>query len=139
MSHHVTVLLVEDNADHAVLIRLAAERALPGLDVHVARDGREAIDYLAGSPPFEDREQHPRPDLVILDLLMPRVDGFGVLEWIGSQPGMDPMPVVILTSSVNPADETKALALGARAFHSKPGDLLELAELVKAIVDEHVS
>jgi two-component system response regulator len=129
-----TLLVVEDASDHAALVRVAARRAFPGLDVRVAGDGREGIAYLAGNPPFQDRGSHPFPDLMILDLIMPDIDGFGVLEWIRDAWHPRPLPVVVLTSSSNPRDEGRALALGAAAFHRKPAKLEDLGELVRDIV-----
>ena len=111
-----TLLVIEDARDHAILVRVAARRALPGLDVRVAGDGREGIAYLAGTPPFQDRRSHPTPDLIILDLLMPDVDGFEVLEWMAESRGMGQVPVVVLTSSEKPEHEERSLALGAKAF-----------------------
>lgn len=130
-----TVLVVEDNSDHALLVQLAAERVDPSLDVHVAPDGREAVAYLSGEPPYDDRSTHPFPSLVMLDLIMPRLDGFGVLDWIGHQSGLRDLPVVVLTSSVNPGDESRAAAGGARAFHTKPADMEQLGATVRAIVE----
>jgi DNA-binding response OmpR family regulator len=96
-----TLLVIEDARDHALLVRVAARRAAPGLDVRVAGDGREGIAYLEGTPPFQDRRSHPLPDLIILDLLMPDLDGFAVLEWLREHQ-FNNMPVVVLTSSDNP-------------------------------------
>ena len=133
-----TILVVEDNRDHALLVRIAAQRAFPELDVRVAGDGGEAIAYLAGTPPFQDRPAHPYPDLVVLDLLMPGTDGFAVLEWVRGQGGSRTPPVVVLTSSLNPNDEARALQLGAQAFHTKPAGLEELGQVVNDIVQEWI-
>ena len=133
-----TLLVVEDARDHAILVRVAARRALPGLDVRVAGDGREGIAYLAGTPPFQDRRSHPVPNLIILDLLMPEVDGFAVLEWMGQQRVTAQVPVVVLTSSENPEHEGRAMTLGARAFHRKPAELEALGDVVRDIVEEWV-
>ncbi len=130
-----TVLVVEDNPDHAILVRIAARRAHPGLDVRVVENGDQAIAYLAGTGQFGDRVSHPFPRLVILDLVMPQTDGFGVLEWVGSRPELSDLSVVALTSSVNPGDEVRALQLGAEAFYHKPADLDELGETVRTIVE----
>jgi len=134
-----TLLVIEDARDHAILVRVAARRALPGLDVRVAGDGREGIAYLAGTPPFQDRRSHPTPNLIILDLLMPDVDGFAVLEWMGEQRVPARVPIVVLTSSENPAHEGRSLDLGARAFYKKPADLEALGDVVREIVAEWIS
>ncbi len=133
-----TLLVIEDARDQAILVGVAARRAHPGLEVHIAGDGREGIAYLAGSPPFQDRGSHPVPDLIILDLVMPEVDGFGVLEWIGEQQDFVEIPVVVLTSSMNPDDEGRALDLGAKAVHKKPTDLGGLGNVVREIVLEWI-
>lgn len=133
-----TLLVIEDARDHAILVRVAARRALPGLDVRVAGDGREGIAYLAGTPPFQDRRSHPVPQLIILDLLMPEVDGFAVLEWLRDQPAAARVPVVVLTSSEHPEHETRSLSLGAKAFYRKPADLDQLGDVVRDIVEEWV-
>ncbi len=133
-----TLLVVEDARDQALLVRVAARRALPGLDVRVAGDGREGIAYLAGTPPFQDRRSHPMPDLIILDLLMPEVDGFEVLQWIGANLGARKPPVVILTSSEAVEHEDRSLQLGAKAFYLKPSSPGELGEIVRTIVEERL-
>ena len=133
-----TLLVIEDAREHAILVRVAARRALPGLDVRVAGDGREGIAYLAGTPPFQDRRSHPLPDLVILDLLMPEVDGFAVLEWIAQARGTSRLPVVVLTSSESADHERRSLELGARAFYKKPTDIDALGAVVRDIVMEWV-
>lgn len=133
-----TLLVIEDARDHALLVRVAARRALPGLDVRVAGDGREGIAYLAGTPPFQDRRSHPLPDLIILDLLMPEIDGFAVLEWMREQRPPVSVPVVVLTSSQAGDHESRSLELGAKAFYRKPGDLDTLDGVVRSIVEEWV-
>ena len=133
-----TLLVIEDARDHALLVRVAARRAMPGLDVRVAGDGREGIAYLAGTPPFKDRRSHPLPDLIILDLLMPDVDGFEVLEWMSGTRGMGRIPVVVLTSSEAPEHEGRSLELGARKFYKKPPDLDSLGEVVREIVEDWI-
>ena len=133
-----TLLVIEDAREHAILVRVAARRALPGLDVRVAGDGREGIAYLAGTPPFQDRRSHPVPSLIILDLIMPEVEGFEVLRWIKEKGGQDMMPVVVLTSSMDPEAEAKSLALGAAAFYQKPADLDGLGKVVREIVESYL-
>ena len=129
-----TLLVVEDSSDHAALIRVAARRAFPGLDVRVAGDGREGIAYLEGTPPFQDRRSHPFPDLVILDLIMPNIDGFGVLEHARSRNWRDPFPIVVLTASPDPSARERSLEMGADAYFAKPEGLDELGRVVGEIV-----
>jgi len=133
-----TLLVIEDAREHAILVRVAARRALPGLDVRVAGDGREGIAYLAGTPPFQDRRSHPIPGLIILDLIMPQIDGYAVLAWIGEQKSPVRPPVVVLTSSPDPAAEARSLDLGARAFYRKPDNLDQLGQAVKEIVESYL-
>lgn len=132
-----TLLVIEDARDEAMLVRVAARRAMPGLDVRVAGDGREGIAYLAGTPPFQDRRSHPLPNLVILDLKMPDVDGFQVLQWIRDQ-GLGETPVVVLTGSDTDEDRERAASLGARAYYTKPSTLPELSETIREIVESWI-
>lgn len=129
-----SLLVIEDARDQAVLVGVAARRAHPGLNVHICGDGREGIDYLAGAPPFDDRRNHPLPDLVILDLIMPDVDGFAVLEWLRRRPEPLEAPVAVLTASPRPEDEERARELGATGVFRKPTEVGELGEVVKEIV-----
>lgn len=112
-------LLVEDDPDEVFLIN----RALAGLSVkpdfrHV-KDGEEAIRYLAGDGRYSDREKHPIPDLVLLDIKTPKRDGFEVLKWIRTRmpPGL---PVLMLSSTDQPESVRRAYAMGASSFLMKP-------------------
>jgi len=134
-----TLLVIEDAREHAILVRVAARRAVPGLDVRVAGDGREGIAYMAGTPPFQDRRSHPTPALIILDLIMPEVDGFAVLEWLREHKPAERVPVVVLTSSPDPAAEERSMSLGSVAFYRKPENLDQLGVVVKEIVENHLS
>jgi CheY-like chemotaxis protein len=133
-----TLLVIEDARVDAMLIRVAARRSMPGLDVRVAGDGHEGIAYLEGLPPFQERRSHPFPDLVILDLIMPIVDGFGVLEWFEERKGQRRVPVVVLTGSKDPEHEERSRSLGATGFHRKPEDPEGLVDTVRRIVEEHL-
>ena len=133
-----TLLVIEDSSDQALLFAAAARRARAGLAVHTVGDGLEGIAYLGGLPPFEDRLEHATPDLIILDLIMPEVDGFEVLAWIRDcQPALD-VPVVVLTASPSEGDMLRARQLGAREVHRKPADLDQLTELVRSVVDRWI-
>ena len=134
-----TLLVIEDAQDQAILVGVAARNAHPGLSVHIAGDGQEGIDYLSGTAAVADPPRNATPDLVILDLMMPVVDGFGVLQWIRDQMGRPPFPVVVLTGAPNPKNEARALDLGAREVHEKPTDLDGLGVAVRAIVRRWIS
>lgn len=130
--------MIEDARDEAILVGIAARRCYPGLLVRTAYDGAEGAAYLAGVHPFEDRDANPLPDLIILDLFMPEVDGFAVLNWLRKRPVLARIPVVVLTSSGNPADESRARWLGARVVYRKPENLAELGEVVTEIVEMYI-
>ena len=133
-----TLLVIEDAQDQATLLAHAARRCHPGIMVHITSDGYEGCSYLANVAPFEDPHRHPRPSLVLLDLYMPELDGFGVLKWIRGRSALADVPVVVLTSSGRPEDETRARWLGARAVYRKPADIDELGLLVREIVEEYI-
>jgi len=134
-----TLLVIEDARDQAILVGVAARNAHPGLVVHIAEDGQQGIDYLSGIAAMTNPPTNATPDLVILDLMMPVVDGFGVLEWIRDQMGGAPFPVVVLTGAPNPSNEARARDLGAADVHRKPTDLDGLGVAVREIVRRWIS
>ena len=121
------ILQVEDHVDDVFLLKHALERAEVVAPVYVARDGQEAIDYLAGTGSFADREAFPIPSLVLLDLNIPRVPGLEVLAWIRRQRALDTLTVFVLSTSDAPTHVKTANHLGANAYFTKP---LKLAERV---------
>ena len=133
-----TLLIIEDARDEAILVEHAARRCHPGIQVRVCADGFEGCAYLAGVPPFDDRHRHPRPDLVILDLYMPEIDGFAVLNWMRRRIELADIPVAVLTSSSRPEDESRARWLGARSVHLKPASIDDLGLTVREIVEEYI-
>lgn len=128
-----TILLVEDEASDALLIQRALCKADVASAIQVVEDGETAIAYLAGSGAYADRERHPLPVLVLLDLKMPRKSGFEVLVWLRAQPGLRRLPVVVLTSSKEPADIRRAHELGANSYLVKPLAFDALLEMVQAL------
>jgi CheY-like chemotaxis protein len=129
-----TLLVIEDAGDQALLVGVAARRAHPGLDVEAANNGAEGIAYLRESAPFSEQPTRATPDLIILDLFMPELDGFDVLRWIQERQDPPPFPVVVLTGSPKPEDDAFARELGAVAVHQKPTALDALGEVVQTIV-----
>jgi CheY-like chemotaxis protein len=132
----VRILLVEDNLDDIEITRLALKRCRVANHLAIVRDGQEALDYLARKGDYRD-ESAPRPDLVLLDLNLPRLNGIEVLEHIRTspEPEVRAVPVIMLTASNSPDDIDRAYRAGANAFVTKPVDfdgftraLEELAE-----------
>jgi len=136
-THHgsQTVLYVEDSPDDFLLLKLASRRCGTPFSLQHADDGDKAIAYLSGTGEYADREEHPFPDLVLLDLKMPRLDGFEVLQWIRANPATKSLPVVVLAGSAFRADIRRALELGANSYASKPARFNELEVLVDQIAD----
>ena len=133
MSDQALILLVEDREDDILLIRKAFERTSTNNPLQVVRDGEEAISYLAGDGKFSNRAEYPLPWLILLDLKMPRVDGFEVLKWIRKQPGFSSLIVVVLTSSEQIRDVNRAYQLGANSFMVKPLDFQNIVEMSRVI------
>ena len=125
------ILLVEDSVDDQVLIRRAFTRAKLLNPLHIVDDGDKAIAYLAGEPPYDNREANPLPAIILLDLKLPRRSGHEVLKWIRGRNGeLARIPVVILTSSNEKADISRAYDLGANSYLVKPVDFEGLLQMV---------
>ena len=118
------VLLVEDNTADVIMIRQALYECPVPVNLHIARDGQQALLMLTNS--------YFKPDLIILDLNIPKITGPALLgKWrVGTT------PVVVFSSSANPAERARSLALGAREFVSKPMDLDEFSDAVCGIVEK---
>ncbi len=129
MDAHVTVLVAEDDSDDAFFLKRAFFKAGIDAPVHLVRDGQEVIDYLSGVPPYDDREAYPLPGLLLLDLKMPRVTGFEVLQWLQEHPSLRRIPVVVLSGSGRPVDVERAYSLGANYYAIKPQDVDQLLGL----------
>ena len=133
MIEKALILLAEDEQTDAYFIQWANKKAgLPHEIFHVA-DGQEAIDYLSGRPPYDDRTRHPFPHLLLLDLKMPRLTGFDVLSWLKQDSDFPELPVVVLSSSNYPADIDQARKLGATDYKIKPGNPQLLVEMLQEL------
>lgn len=128
MSDQAIILLAEDREDDVVLIRRAFRQACMFNPLYVVRNGEEAIDYLKGEGRFSNREEYPLPDLLLLDLKMPRLDGFEVLKWVRQESGLNSLRIIVLTSSQHMADVNAAYKLGANSFLVKPLDFEHFVE-----------
>lgn len=127
------VLHVEDEPSDRLIVALAFQKAAPAVSLHAVVNGEEAISYLSGLGPYGNRELHPIPSVVLLDLKLPRKSGLEVLEWIRSHPILHSLPVIMLTSSMEPTDLDRAYSLGANSYLVKSVDLKEMRDLVKGI------
>lgn len=129
----MNILIAEDQETDAYLMKWAFKKV--GLEHQFSHvlDGQQTVDYLCGTAPFSDRERFPLPDLLLLDLKMPRLTGFDVLAWLKSNPGLNRFPVVVLTSSDLPADIEKAQELGAADYRVKPSGLDGMVRLALEI------
>ena len=128
-----TILLAEDDPDDVHLILDAFAEAKLNVEVKVVSDGEEAVNYLAGSGTYANREQNPPPSLFLLDLNMPRRNGFEVLEWVRSQRSLKRLPVVVLSSSTQGPDVNHAYSLGANSYLVKVPQFRELVDRIRVI------
>lgn len=135
MADHAVILLAEDEEDDVLLIRRAFSEAKISNPLYVVWNGQEAISYLKGEGKYANRDEYPLPDLLLLDLKMPRVNGFEVLKWVRQQPGLAPLRVLVLTSSDQIRDVNEAYQLGANSFLVKPLDFQNFAQLGHLIQD----
>jgi CheY-like chemotaxis protein len=126
-----SILVAEDFEHDIVLLRLAFQRACIVNPVIVVRDGSEVIACLRGRGAFGDREKFPAPGILFLDLKMPRMDGFQVLEWLQPHPQFHDLLVVVLTARCELRDINQAYALGAHSYLVKPCLPAELQNLAR--------
>jgi two-component system response regulator len=131
-SELIRILLVEDNAGDVRLTREAFKDAKLHLDLHVVNDGVEAMDFLHRREPYAGC---PRPDLILLDLNLPRKDGREVLMEIKTDPCLKTIPVVILTTSGSQEDVERSYELYANCYISKPVELEGFLSVVRSIDD----
>src|ERR1051325_2285763 len=127
------ILLAEDDPNDVLLIQRAFEKTTIPNPSQCVREGEEAVAYLSGERQFADRERHPLPLLLLMDLKRPGKSGLEVLEWVRRQPGLKRLPVVVLTSSNQSPDINRAYDLGANSYLVKPAGFDSLLELVKSL------
>ncbi len=127
------ILVVDDGEEDVLFLR----RAFEAMGLHhrltSVGDGDEAIKYLSRRAPYDDAALYPMPDVVVLDLKMPKRNGFEVLEWLREQKTLKPAPVVVLTSSNRDEDKRRAKELGAGSYYTKPVDFAKLVGVAKDI------
>jgi len=137
-----TILLVEDDENDIFFMRRALSKASLASPIQISTNGQEALDYLQGVGKYSDRTAHPLPQCIFLDLKLPYVHGFQILEWIRGNPELQHLPVFILTSSPEESDRQRAAQLGALAYLLKPPTpemILETLKLLPSVLDSCLS
>ena len=122
------ILLVEDNPDDEELTRLAFAESRVVNELVVVRDGQEALDYLFSAGKYSDRDAYARPQLILLDLKLPKVDGLEVLRRVRADERTKLLPVVILTTSKEESDLVQSYTLGANSYIRKPVDFPQFVD-----------
>jgi len=129
------VLYAEDEADDVLFMQHAWSKASVPNRLHVVTDGEQAVQYLSGEGKNANRHEHPLPGLVLLDLKLPKLSGLDVLKWVRQQRATRALPVMVLSSSTNPADVSAAYELRANAYLVKPSQAEDLVGLIANLKD----
>ncbi len=133
----LNILLAEDNEDEVFLLQQAIKKAKVAICLHVVSNGLEAQSYLKGDGAYANREQYPFPDILLLDLNMPRMNGFEVLQWLRGDKQCRGLVVHILTASARDTDVDRAYELGANSYIIKPARVDQLTAFVTALHQWH--
>jgi two-component system response regulator len=129
----IEILLVEDSSADAELTLRALRKNAHFTRIHVARDGEEALNFLFCKEPYEERAGQPLPQLILLDLKLPKVDGLSVLRTLKEDRRTRWMPVIVLTSSREDSDLTASYDLGVNSYIQKPLDFEQFCETVQTL------
>jgi two-component system response regulator len=127
------ILLVEDNPDDVTLTMRALKKSNIMNEIVVARDGVEALDFLFGTGQYAGRDTKTNPQVILLDLKMPKLDGLEVLRRIRADARTQPLPVVVLTTSSEDRDRIESYKLGANSYVRKPVDFNQFVEAVQQL------
>jgi len=129
----ITILIADDDEDDCFLVKEAFDESHMSNNLHVVNDGEELMDYLLNRGEFSNKTKHPKPDLVLLDLNMPRKDGKEALAEIKKDPELRKIPVVVLTTSGAEEDIIKTYDLGVNSFITKPVAFEGFVEVIKTL------
>jgi CheY-like chemotaxis protein len=132
-SEPITILLVEDEPAHAEIVRRNLEVTRSSNRLNHVADGQSALDYLYRNNAFSNPASSPRPDLILLDLRLPKVDGLQVLKTIKTDPELKNIPVVILSTSASETDIATAYSNNANSYLVKPVDFKQFSELLETL------
>lgn len=127
------VIIAEDDPDDRLLIKDALKQACNTVDVHFVQDGAEMLDYLHHRGKYKEFSDAPQPELVLLDLNMPKKGGLEVLQEIKGDAALRTIPVVVLTTSRSPEHVSRSYELGGNGFITKPESYTELVEIMKTL------
>jgi CheY-like chemotaxis protein len=136
MSDKTTIcLLVDDEENDVLLLRREFRHTPQQMALQSVFDGTEAIRYLEGQAEYADRKTYPLPHIILVDLKMPRLDGFGFLQWLRGEASSNLrlLPVIVMSSSDLPEDLSRARALGANSYMVKPVKWQEFIERLKTL------
>jgi CheY-like chemotaxis protein len=135
MNHAGTILHIEDDPNDVLLLEHACRKMGLGCNIKRLADGEEAIQYLEGAGDFADRDRFPLPELILLDIKMPRATGFDVLTWRREHEEFKTVPVIVLSSSNHELDVKRAYDLGVNSYLMKPVSFDSLCDLIKAVCE----
>jgi len=130
-----TLLLADDSENDLLLMRMAFKKVEADIALQEVHDGEEAIAYLQGASPYSDRNRFPLPTVMLMDLNMPKKNGFDVLTWVRAQPGLKRLSIIVMTASTRTEDIERAFELGTNAFLVKPGNLDALVTMLRCLWD----
>jgi CheY-like chemotaxis protein len=127
------ILVLEDNEDDAALLKRALQKNGITSPVIVLNDGNEGVAYLSGKGEYGDRDLFPVPNVLIIDLKMPKMGGLDFLRWLKGHPEFRVIPTIVLSSSMQDRDVLTAYQLGANSYHVKPSSFEDFQALVKTV------
>lgn len=125
------ILMADDDEDDVILVQDAFERSKLLNDLHIVVDGLELLDYLRHQGKYSDPESSPRPDIILLDLNMPKMDGRQALKEIRQDPDLRPIPVIVLTTSQAEEDVMLTYSSGANSYITKPVTFESMCDIIK--------
>jgi two-component system response regulator len=135
MGRPLDILLVDDNHDDLTLFGMAVAKSGLNIRLQSLTAGQQAIDYLEAKGDYTDRALHPLPDVIVLDLAMPNVNGFVFLAWRKPSPVFCSIPVVVFSGSQDPNEAKRVIALGANKHTIKPAEFKDWKTVVREIWD----
>lgn len=133
-----TILSIDDNEVDGALLQRAVKRTAVPWRLFTLTEGSQALSYLGGEGIYGNREEYPLPDMILLDIRMPKLSGFDVLSWIKERPELRKIPIVALSSSSQANDKQSAEKGGVEGYYVKPSRFQDLQDIVRQINSEHL-